>query len=103
MERGMVGGAEQRGTRSSSLLPTACLRPPCRAQGTPLPSGQLQLVTHLNPELGGERNKSRTWRGIFFQGDAEEWGGDGGLLMFLPAPDSAVQSRQEGAGRGLEE
>lgn len=62
------GGWEEelngRGTRSG-VPPPACLRPPCRAQGTLLLSGQLQLVTHLRAGLGGVRDKSRTSRGIF--------------------------------------
>lgn len=58
--------------------PIACLRPPCRAQGTPLPSGQPQLVIH-HGDLGGERNKPRTSR------DPEESGGDEGVVIFLPS------------------
>lgn len=49
------------GTRSKGEAP-ACLRPPCRAQGTLLLSAQLQLVTHLRAGLGGVRDKSRMLR-----------------------------------------
>lgn len=44
----------------------ACCRPPCRAQGILLPSGQLQLVTHWRAGLGGVRDKSRTLRAMIF-------------------------------------
>lgn len=81
--------------------PIACLRPPCRAQGTPLPSGQLQLVIH-HGDLGGERNTSRTSR------DPEDWGGDGGggggghIPSFLPR-DSRWRRKLETELGALEE
>lgn len=53
------------GGRRSRREAPACLRPPCRAQGTLLLSAQLQLVTHLRAGLGGVRDKSRTLKGIF--------------------------------------
>lgn len=54
----------EEGARSGGEAP-ACLRPPCRAQGTLLLSAQLQLMTHLRAGLGGVRDKAKTLRGIF--------------------------------------
>lgn len=66
--------------------PLACLRPPCKAQGTLLLFGRLQLVTHLRTGLGGVKEKSRTPRGIFSREDPGEQGGNQGAAFIFPTP-----------------
>lgn len=75
----------EEGVRSGGEAP-ACLRPPCRAQGTLLLSAQLQLVTHLRAGLGGVRDKSRTLRGIFSCGNPRRVGRRQGCCFHPPPP-----------------
>lgn len=72
------------GTGSRGEAP-ACLRPPCRAQGTLLLSAQLQLVTHLRAGLGGVRDKSRTLKGIFPPEEIQKSEEDTGVLPSSPS------------------
>lgn len=70
-----------------SPLPLPASDLPAGPKRIPLPSGQLQLVIH-HGDLGGERNKPRTSRGICSQRDPVEWDGDEGwgavFISFLP-------------------
>lgn len=78
----------EEGVRSGGEAP-ACLRPPCRAQGTLLLSAQLQLVTHLRAGLGGVRDKSRTLRGIFSCGNPRRVGRRQGCCFHPPPPQGS--------------
>lgn len=73
---------------------------PAGPKGTPLPSGQLQLVIH-HGDLGGERSKPRTSRGICSQRDPEEWGGDGGAVVFIFLPAQRLSRAMETPGGGV--
>lgn len=93
----MVGRAEWKG--DMNVGPSACLRPPCKAQGTLLLFGRLQLVTHLRTGLGGVKEKSRTPRGIFSREVPGDRGGNRGADFISSHPQTLCSSPDSSSTR----